>query len=131
MVPPQVGALAEDDADLAYVGDAVPDGVHAEDPNGSGVGGQQPGQQLDRRTLAGPVGARVRDDLAPPHREVDAGECGDDLDLAADEVGQGVAEAFGALALQVTLPDAAELNDGVRTRSSELIRRGHSAGVPS
>ena len=129
MIPPQLGALAEDDADAADVAHAVAHRVHAQRANGARVGRQQSRQQLDRGALAGAVRARVGDDLAAFDGQVDAAQRLDASHLGTQEVAHDVAQPRRALTRAVHLPHAAQLNYGVPREGSVWILFGHSASA--
>ena len=71
-VPPELGALTEDDADVEGVPDPFLVGDDAVDDDRPGGRREDPGEHLDGRRLAGAVRADVADDLAFPDREGDA-----------------------------------------------------------
>jgi hypothetical protein len=70
-IPPELRPLPEDDADVAHVARAVPPGDPAHHLAAPGLGDEDPGQDLDRRGLAGAVRADVADQLALPDAEAD------------------------------------------------------------
>ena len=63
-VPPELGPLTEDDADLRHVGDAVVEGRAAVHDHASAVGFQDARENLDGGGLARPVGADEAQELA-------------------------------------------------------------------
>jgi hypothetical protein len=70
-VPPQLRALAEDDADRARVLNPLPVRDDAVDTHFARARHQDAGQQLDRRRLAGPDRPHVGQGLAGLDRQVD------------------------------------------------------------
>jgi hypothetical protein len=63
-VPPQLAALAEDGADPAREASPFAGRLETAHPDVPGRRDQDPGQHLDRRRLAGSVGADVADAVA-------------------------------------------------------------------
>ncbi len=101
-VPPQLGALPEDDADVAGVAFAVLPRHEARDPDPPRGGPEDAGEDLDRGGLAGAVGPEVADEFAFPEREGDAVDRPRG-DVAAGEEGaqaaEGTRDAFRAAEL--------------------------------
>jgi hypothetical protein len=92
-VPPELAALAEDDADVERVALALPPGdqaVHFDLPGGRH---QDAGQHLDRGGLAGAVGAEVADQLALLDVEADAVDRAGDGVLPGEEGAHPAEEA--------------------------------------
>ncbi len=73
-VPPQLGALAEHDADVAYVLDALAPGYAPENRDVATVGHQDAAEHLHGGGLAGAVGPDIADEFAGVQRKRDVGQ---------------------------------------------------------
>ena len=96
-VPPELGALPEDDADAGDVGDAVFPGHAPFHLAAAAVRHEDAGEDLDGGGLAGAVGADVGDQLPPLYGEGDAFEGGHRAVAPADQSAHGTPRAGGAL----------------------------------
>src|SRR5438874_13228795 len=101
MVPPQLGALAENDADAPDVPYAVVYRVHAQCADAAAIGGQESAQEFDCGAFASPVWPGIRDHLAPTDGQVDAAQRLDDSHFGMQQVAEDVAEAGRAHPLAV------------------------------
>jgi len=110
-VPPQLAALAEDDADLGGVAQAVGMGLAAEHVQRAGAGSEDAGHHLDHGRFAGAVGAEIADRLAGLDGETDPVHGTDFGILAGDEAAYGAAETGTALELAEGLAHASGGND--------------------
>ena len=106
VIPPQLGALAEDHTDAADVAHAVAHRIHAERAHAAGVRSEQTRQELDRGALAGAVRAGVGDHLAASDGQVDAAQRLHQSDARSQQVADQVAQAGRAHALAVHLANA-------------------------
>jgi hypothetical protein len=96
-IPPELGALPVDDADIVGIRRPLPVRDQAIHLDRSGSRRQHAGQQLDRGRLARTVGAKVAHDLAFADREADVIDGFDGPVLRLDEVAQFAAEASPGL----------------------------------
>jgi hypothetical protein len=88
-VPPQLGALAEDDPDLPGDRLALALGGEAEHLHPPGAGVEDAGQHLDRGRLPRPVGPEAADHLPPGDGERDPVDGADLGGAPIEEVAQG------------------------------------------
>ena len=112
-VPPELGALAEDDADGFYILAALAVGDVAVDADFAAGGDQDAGEHLDRGGFSGAVGADVTDHFAAFDCEADAIHGGDGAVIADEKILDGAPNAFAAFESAEVLAEIVNVNEGV------------------
>ncbi len=112
-VPPQLAALPEHGADAEAEGGAVLPGHEPEDARRARRRVEDAGQDLERRRLAGAIGAHERDALARLDAEGDVGDRGDRARGGGEDVPQAAEEARAAFADAIRLGEPLDLDGGL------------------
>src|SRR5205085_5275009 len=110
-VPPELCALTEDDADV--LGVSCPVAVRLDPVHERRTGGwhQDPREQLDRRGLAGAVGAEISEELSARDLEADVFHGDDGLALRVKQRAEGRAEPRVSFGHAELFPEIADVDD--------------------
>ena len=127
-IPVQLAALSEHDADVLGVGLTLLVRNEAGDADSPGCGHENTGQHLDRRRLAGAVGADIADDFARLKTKADALDGRLLLVFAREERAKRPAQPGLAFDRPEDLPKVDGLDDRHRPSASSAARAGPGTG---
>ncbi len=132
-VPPQLRALAEDDADGFYVGGALAPGHETVRQNFARGRHEDAGEHFDGGGFAGAVRADVADHFAAADFKIYVFDGFDGLVFAMKKIREAAEDAFAPSETAVVLGETVDRDEGSVRHESAILARGRekTGGEPS